>query len=80
MVRGPHPTDRVVPGLSSGARKEGKTKPSETILGEWGDCSLHPADQGYVLGATHRRSWAGRDSLCETAWFPGLAVCPSGSE
>ena len=32
------------------------------------------------LGATHRRSWAGRDSLRETAWFPGLAVCPSGSE
>jgi hypothetical protein len=28
----------------------------------WGDCSPHPADQGYVLGATHRRSWAGRDS------------------
>ena len=40
----------------------------------------NPADQGYVLRATHRRSWAGRDSLRETAWFPGLAVCPSGSE
>jgi hypothetical protein len=59
------PPDRVVPGLSSGARC---------------DYSPHPANQGYVLGATHRCSWAGRDSLRETAWFPGLTICPSAGQ
>jgi hypothetical protein len=29
------------------------------------------------VGATHRRSRAGRGPLREAAWFPGLAVCPS---
>jgi hypothetical protein len=68
------PPDSVVPGLSCGARG------NPSILGGWGDYSPHPADQGYVLGATHMRSWAGRDSLRETTWFPGLAVCPSAGQ
>jgi hypothetical protein len=39
--------------------------------------SPRPADQGYVVGATHRHSRADSGSLREAAWFPGLAVCPS---
>jgi hypothetical protein len=36
----------------------GSWKPS--ILGGWSDYSPYPTYQDYVLGATHRHSWAGR--------------------
>ena len=62
----------------AGFKLWGSWKPS--ILGGWGDYSPHPTDQGYVVRATLMRSWAGRDALYETAWFPGLAVCPSAGQ
>jgi len=69
------PPDRVVPGLLVPGLVE--TILSRGVGYMWGDYSPRPADLGYVVEATHRHSWAGRDSLRETAWFPGLAVCPS---
>ena len=47
--------------VSSGFKLRDSWTPS--TLGGWGACSPHPADQDYVVGATHRRSWSGRDSL-----------------